>query len=311
MKRRSQEKGRAGQRKDLGEFGRKGKGKRKGSDPWVWAGLAAATLSGGCRPELTPEEWWENSPGARGIVNLDAVGEAFLKEPRLPEFEKRVNEIYEGDHLVLFHAYPGKDSGVGLMAREDLNGNGVYEESDDPLFILHALGRQVVLQGLGGNQYYSNQWARPLPPQTYSVGKASELDTRTWAAGNTRVGYYTPVAGIPILESIRRNYRHGPEFPVQVRQNIEFEGAMDRRYGAGFRKSIQGLSTARDQYMQTRRADKTYLTQGEVTGWQVRYNLSPQLTQEAASARAATSGGGGGFGRWFDTGTPLSGFRVG
>ena len=49
-------------------------------------------------------EDWAATDGAAGRINLDDVQEAFKNSDNATDFEKRVNEIYEGDGLVLIRA---------------------------------------------------------------------------------------------------------------------------------------------------------------------------------------------------------------
>ena len=62
----------------------------------VLAGPALAA----CAMGPTYEQWAETD-GAAGRINLEEVQEAFKKSESPSEFERRVNEIYEGDSLVL------------------------------------------------------------------------------------------------------------------------------------------------------------------------------------------------------------------
>ena len=69
------------------------------------AALAGASLLAGpvavaCSQEPSYEEW-AATDGAAGRINLDEIQNAFKKADNPTDFEKRVNEIYEGDGIVL------------------------------------------------------------------------------------------------------------------------------------------------------------------------------------------------------------------
>ena len=85
----------------------------------IMAALAGTMIVGG--PVLAacssgPSfESWAATDGAAGRINLDAVQEAFKDSDSVTEFERRVNEIFEGDGIVLglrigrgVHRYSGR-----------------------------------------------------------------------------------------------------------------------------------------------------------------------------------------------------------
>ncbi len=63
---------------------------------------------------------WEKSYGTQGKINLIAVKTAFKKHPDLPGFEKRINEIFEGDNLIIVDA-KRVDGGFSMAGFEDLD----------------------------------------------------------------------------------------------------------------------------------------------------------------------------------------------
>ena len=140
----------------------------------VATGIASASLLAGCGDSREIKQW-KAAPGTNGFINLDDVEKAFKKGQKADEFEKRVNEIFEGDSLVVFKSQKTGGSGFVYYAYEDLNKDGKVKTgtltaSDDLLFTLTVANSRVTLQGAGVNKYYKSSWAyKPAeekqPPQ--------------------------------------------------------------------------------------------------------------------------------------------------
>ena len=97
---------------------------------------------------------WAETDGAAGRINLDEVQNQFKAAKSPSDFEKRVNEIYEGDGLLLIRA---KQDGEGLSLEgwEDLNGNNEIDDTtDDQLFSIFERDKQHEMRGYGANSYY-------------------------------------------------------------------------------------------------------------------------------------------------------------
>ena len=65
--------------------------------------VAAAPLAAACSSGPSYEDW-AATDGAAGSINLDDVQAAFKDSKSATDFERRVNEIYEGDGLVIIRA---------------------------------------------------------------------------------------------------------------------------------------------------------------------------------------------------------------
>ena len=104
------------------------------------AALAGASLLAGpvavaCSQEPTYEEW-AATDGAAGRINLDEIQEAFKKSDNPTDFEKRVNEIYEGDGIVLIRVDQDGDR-MTLEGWEDLDKSGTIEDASDEQAVRH------------------------------------------------------------------------------------------------------------------------------------------------------------------------------
>ena len=67
----------------------------------VVASVASASLLAGCGDSREVKQW-KAAPGTNGFINLEDVEKAFKQNQQADEFEKRVNEVFEGDSLVVF-----------------------------------------------------------------------------------------------------------------------------------------------------------------------------------------------------------------
>ena len=94
-----------------------GKRKRMGMSLLLASGmLVSGPVLAGCTTGVSAEDW-AATEGAIGRINMEAVQEAFEKSKSVEEFEKRLNEIYEGDGIVLIRAK--EEGGKGII-----NGSG-------------------------------------------------------------------------------------------------------------------------------------------------------------------------------------------
>ena len=117
--------------------------------------LAAGPALSACTLGPTYEQW-ASTDGAAGRINLDEVQHAFKNAQSASEFERRVNEIYEGDGMVLIRARLD-DNALILEGWEDLNNNFEIDDSnDDKLFDIVERNEQNNMRGYGGNGYYQS-----------------------------------------------------------------------------------------------------------------------------------------------------------
>ncbi len=251
---------------------------------------------------------WKNSPGTRGFINLDDVKEAFQKSSDVEGFERRVNETFEGDNLVLLNAIE-KSDGFEIEAREDINRNQKYDYGDDLLFTLSVRGNFAILKGKGANRYYENSWA--YNPPKPSRAERDDIDTpyfHVWFWGRGWGGYYTPIGHYNTIQSNRATYRQSDSFQSQIKKNTAFENSMSKKYGAGFRSSINNVSTTRKGYVQKKisagNIQSQLRAQRSSSGWGVRSNI----TSSSGYKGSTVFGGRGspGFGGF----SGISGFGV-
>ena len=104
-------------------------------------------------------EDWAATDGAAGRINLDEVQAAFKDSKGTTDFERRVNEIYEGDGLILIRALQD-GAQLTLEGWEDLNGNSEIDDAkDDQLFsIVKGTNEEYDLRGHNANGYYRSHF---------------------------------------------------------------------------------------------------------------------------------------------------------
>ena len=120
------------------------------------AALLAGPVGAACSSGPTYEDW-AATDGAAGRINLDEVQKAFKDSGSATEFEKRVNEIYEGDEIVLIKAKQDGDS-TTLEGWEDLNKSKEIDDQDDLLFTIVENNDKHEMRGHGSNGYYRSNF---------------------------------------------------------------------------------------------------------------------------------------------------------
>jgi len=127
-----------------------------GKNITVFASVGILVGSGavGCGGNASKQQDWVVTEIATGRLNLDAVKDAFETSKDISEFEKRVNEIYEGDNLVLIRVEDNESQKI-ISGFEDLNqSNAIEEGTDDKLFSITLEEKKYDLYGYGYNHYY-------------------------------------------------------------------------------------------------------------------------------------------------------------
>ena len=205
--------------------------------------------------EVQAVDQWRNSQGTQGFINLNAVKDAFRENQSLLDFEQRVNEIYEGDNLVVFQAKE-ISQGFELRAYEDLDKSQSQTGGDDLLFTLSVQGRTAELKGAGVNKYYRESWIYEVPAG--AEARVQEVHHHNsgvspffwwWVLSPGWGSYYTPVAHYNTIYTHRTTYRSSRAYRDQVARNTTFSGNMQSKYGSNFRNSSTSTTATRDNYV--------------------------------------------------------------
>ena len=237
----------------------------------VVAGPAAAACSQGA----TFDEW-AATDGAAGRINLDEVQEAFKKSESASDFERKVNEIYEGDGVILIRASQDGDD-LLMEAFEDLDGSGTIDDAnDDVLFSITKRGENHQLQGRGANGYYNR-----------GFGGGDFLFTYLLLSSFSRGPYFynTSPARAGTIKSNRTNYRGSSAYRNQVSKNTSYFNK--QKGAAGYTSASRNLSQGRSKYLASNKTSGAFKTSG--TGVRSRWGASSASSRSSGGFR----GGGG------------------
>ena len=237
--------------------------------------VAAAPLIAACGGPSYED--WAATDGAAGRINLDDVQEAFKDSDSATEFEKRVNEIYEGDGLILIRA---KQDGevLTLEGWEDLNNdNEIDESNDDQLFsIVKGTNNEYDMRGYHGNGYYNSHFGAGDFLFTYLL-----ISAITPRFG----GYYysTPSSRGTEIRNQRTTYRNSSAYGGQVRRNASYSSRQASFAGSRYQQSRGNVSSNRSSYQSTQKSSGSFRT-------------SNSVSRSSSSVRSSSRSSSGGFG---------------
>ena len=252
--------------------------------------VVAGPVLAGCSRGASADDW-AATEGAIGRINMEEVEEAFKKSKTVEQFEKRLNEIYEGDGIVLIRAKDEEGKRV-IEGYEDLNNDDdINPEQDDLLFTITNENGNNLLRGEGSNRHYRSS----------GFGGGNFLFTYLIFSSLSRggYGYYTPRSRVPQMESQRGSYRNSTAYAgsgrgSQVQKNSAYYNRQKASNPSGYASSGRQLSPARNSYIGTQKASGAFKSSN--TG--VRSGFG-----RFGGRGGSASGGGGaqriiGHGRW-------------
>ena len=243
--------------------------------------MVAGPVIAGCSSGVSADQW-AATEGAIGRINMEEVEEAFKKSQTVEDFEKRLNEIYEGDGLVLVRA-KDEDGQRVIEGYEDLNGdNDIIPEQDDLLFTITNEGDSNDLRGNGANRHYRS-----------SFGGGNFLFTYLIFSSLTRggYGYYTPRSRGPQMSSQRSSYRNSTAYAGgarggQIQKNSAYYNRQRASNPNTYNSAGRQLSPARQSYIGTQKTSGAFKSSN--TGVRSGFGKFGR-----SSGRGGASGGGG------------------
>ena len=238
--------------------------------------VAAAPLVAACSSGPSYEDW-AATDGAAGSINLDDVQAAFKDSKSATDFERRVNEIYEGDGLIIIRASQDGNT-LTLEGWEDLNGNNDIDEAqDDQLFsIVKGADDKHNMRGHNANGYYNRGFGGGNFLMTYML--ISAISPR---------GYYysTPINRGGAMRSNRTRYRQSSSYGRQVQRNSTFGRRQASFAGSRYQQAKSNVSSNRRTYQSARRSSGTFKNSNSIT-----------RGRSGSTRSLGRSGGGGGRG---------------
>lgn len=264
---------------DLTKGPRLNKSRRTRSSMAMLAGvsLLAAPVAAACDSGPTYEDW-AATDGAAGRINLDEVQQAFKDSNSATEFEKRVNEIYEGDGIVLIRVEQD-GSRTNLEAWEDLNKSKEIEDGiDDRLFSIVKDNDQHEMRGYGANGYYH-----------HGFGAGDFLFTYMILSSFGPYGYYTPISRYDTISRNRSNYRNSSSYRNQVSKNTSYFNRQKSFAGSSYDQASRNVSSSRQSYLNSQRSTGNFKSSS--TG--VRSSWGSSSRSSLGRSSTGFTGGGG------------------
>ena len=251
--------------------------------------LAGAPVAMACDtgPKGPTYSDWAATDGAAGRINLDDVQEAFKKSESATEFEKRVNEIYEGDGIILIRAQQDGQR-LTLEGWEDLNeSNEIDDLQDDHLFSIVRDDGRHELRGHHANSHYHSSFGAGDFLFGYMVGAMIMGGPRT-----TYV-YQTPPSQGTTMRQQRTQYRNSPQYKGQVSRNGQYAARQQQFGGSKYQQASRQASPARQTYQQANRQSGAFRTSNSLKGTSARTAGSNVGKSGGGSVSKSSNVGGG------------------
>lgn len=248
----------------------------------VGTAVAAVPVAAACEIGPTYDQW-AATDGAAGRINMDDVQDAFKSSESPTEFEKKVNEIYEGDGIILVRA---KQDELGLTVEgwEDLNDNYEIDDSqDDLLFTVVKKDENHEMRGYGANGYYRS-----------GFGSGDFLFTYLMISSLTPRGYYystNPSYARTTITNQRKSYRQSNRYRSQVSRNSRHFNTQKKYKSSQYSSAARNTSTARTSYLSKQKSTGSFKTSG--TGVRSSWGAGSRSTGHRGG-RGGFRGGGGG-----------------
>ena len=244
--------------------------------------VAAAPVAAACSSGPSYEDW-AATDGAAGRINLEDVQTAFQESESVTEFEKRVNEIFEGDGLVLIKAEQ-TDTAFVLEGWENLDGNvGIDEGTDERLFtITEKEDKSHEMRGYHANSYHHSAW-----------GPGSFLFTYLLLSSfaGPRYVYATPASRVAPIRNQRGQYRNSSAYKSQVSKNGSYFNKQKSFAGSSYDSANRNRSAARQSYQSRARSTGAFKSSG--TGVRSSWGSSGRSGFSRSSGGFFGGGGGG------------------
>ena len=243
--------------------------------------VAAAPVAAACSSGPSYEDW-AATDGAAGRINLDDVQTAFKESESATDFEKRVNEIFEGDGIVLIKAEQ-TDTAFVLEGWENLDGNTRIDEgTDEKLFtITQKEDKSHEMRGHHANGYYHSTWGAGDFLFTYLIFSS---------LAGPRV-YYTPAHRVVPIRNDRSNYRNSSAYRSQVSRNGSYFNRQKGFAGSSYDSANRNRSAARQSYQSRARSTGDFRSSG--TGVRSSWGTSGRSGFSSGRSGGFFGGGGG------------------
>jgi len=200
--------------------------------------ICSSMLMAGCAQETTVQKERYTSPQISvesQKINLEEVEKAFWDSKGtdfpswMSNFERRVNEVYEGGDVVSIDATREKGHLAVTGYIEDKKQEG-FQPGEEKLFAIEqtgeAVNNTVPYKVVGSNNQVYNQGHHSILDnpivQMMMIGSMMNM----WGGR-----YYTPYSQMTVLRDHRNNFRTTPNFRQQQASNRSFQTRFNRNAG--------------------------------------------------------------------------------
>ena len=250
--------------------------------------LAGAPLLAACGDSSSGASYdqWAATDGAAGRINLDDVQLAFQQSSSATEFEKRVNEIYEGDGIILIRARQDGDR-LTLEGWEDLDANSMIDDAvDDQLFAIIKEDEQHQLRGYHANSYYHSHFGAGDFLFTYLLISS--------IGGFGGPYYYQTVPDRAAdIRRDRASYRGSGRYDSQLQRNQQYTSRQQTFAGSRYQEAGRGVSSSRQTYQQTQKSSGAFRSSSSLTRSSSSISRSSSIGGGSGSTISRSSGYGG------------------
>lgn len=199
--------------------------------------LAAAALAfaGGCQDMPERTDRWTTTENTNVPIDFDKVNKAYEQAEGPEDFERRVNEIYEGDEIVSVAVRDEGDKAQVVTGFFDKNKSGQVEEGEEIFTIRRVITAegegQYSTQGYGPYAYYHS------PVMSIVSGMLlGSMISNAFSPRYVPVAYTTSSARVGELHNHRSQYR--AQNPGRWNQGPKSKTG--RSYGGGKRSTGGG-----------------------------------------------------------------------
>ncbi len=203
-------------------------------------GGASVSLSGCSTTSKSVKEHYVSAEieGTAQKINLDEVQKAFFEtkgdkdfNSKMADFEKRVNEIYDGEGVVALDATHENDrlTVIGYIDKDKKPG---FQTGDDKLFAIEQTGAVVNnelpyrVAGHDGRPYYEGH--RSILDNPFVQMMVMSHMMNSWGGR-----YHTPYSNYGGLMGNRNTWRQSPQYTQQKTANQGFFSRFKTKAGGG------------------------------------------------------------------------------
>jgi hypothetical protein len=201
-------------------------------------GVSLAIGGAGCSSDDSSNERWATTENTNVKIDWDKVNEAYKSAEGPEDFEKRLNEIYEGDEIISVHIQDADDKSQTVTGFFDKDSSGTVEEPEKIFTIKREVkdgNAQYQTTGHGHYHGYYSPFYSVASGMLMGAMMASMFSPTYVPVYST--AYTTSQSRLGAINSQRTSYRAANPERFQRRSSS------GRSYGGG--KSSGGTSRSR------------------------------------------------------------------